>query len=69
MSGGDYGDNGVKADAVAVTITDDDAAATEVVLEVSPTEVGESAGATTLTVTGTLNGLAFDAGHDGGGDQ
>ena len=47
-----------------ITIIDDDAAATGVVLEVSPTEVGESAGATTLMVTGTLTRLGADAQDD-----
>ena len=56
VSGGDYGDNGVTADAVAVTVTDDETAPTGVTLAVSPREVPEAAGATTLTVTGTLEG-------------
>ena len=48
--------HGLEVTHATVTITDDDGAVTGVVLEVSPTEVGESAGATTLTVTATLEG-------------
>ena len=59
VSGGDYGDNGVTAEDVQVTVSDDDTPATGVTLSVSEDEVGEGAGATTLTVTGTLNGGAF----------
>ena len=44
---------------VTVHIIDDEAPATGVTLSVSEDEVGEGAGATTLTVTGTLNGGAF----------
>ena len=40
----------------SIAIIDDDQAATTIVLEVSPTAVGEGAGATTLTVTGALDG-------------
>ena len=53
VSGADYGS--VTAAAVAVTVEDDDAASTGVVLTVSPGTVDEDAGATTITVTGTLD--------------
>ena len=54
VSGGGYGS--VTAADVAVTVADDETASTTVVLTVSPTSVDEDAGATTITVTGTLNG-------------
>ena len=38
-----------------LTIVDDDTLSTEISLSVSPDNLGEGAGATTLTVTGTLN--------------
>ena len=41
-----------------VTIVDDDTAATRVTLTVAPATVAEDAGATVVTVTGTLNGAA-----------
>ena len=59
VRGGDYGAKSVTAEDVQVTVYDDDTAATGVTLSVSEDEVGEGAGATTLTVTGTLNGGAF----------
>ena len=61
VSGGDYGANDVAADPVAVTVVDDETAATGVTLTVSPDQVGEGDGATALTVTATLNGGAFTA--------
>ena len=61
VSGGDYGANNVAADPVAVTVGDDETAATGVTLTVSPDQVGEGDGATALTVTATLNGGAFTA--------
>ena len=42
-----------------ITIADDDEASDGIVLEVAPNRVNEDAGATTLTVTGTLNGSAL----------
>ena len=56
VSGGDYGANGVTAAAVAVTVADDETASTAVALSVAPLSVDEDAGATTITVTGTLDG-------------
>ena len=56
VSGADYGS--VSADDVAVTVTDDDTASTMVELAVSIDEVEEGAGATSVTVTGTLNGAS-----------
>ena len=41
-----------------ITVVDDDEASDGIVLEVAPNRVNEDAGATTLTVTGTLNGSA-----------
>ena len=41
-----------------VTIVDDDTAATRVTLSAAPATVAEDAGATVVTVTGTLNGAA-----------
>ena len=46
----------MSANDVAVTVTDDETASTKVTLSVSPSSVGESAGPTTVTVTGTLDG-------------
>ena len=42
-----------------ILITDDDSISEEITLEVSPTEINEGAGATTVTVTGTLHGKEF----------
>ena len=53
VSGADYG--WVAADDVAVTVADDDSASTAVWLTVSIEKVEEHAGATSVTVTGTLN--------------
>ena len=44
---------------VTITVEDDETLPTAVTLEVAPASVGESAGATTVTVTGTLNGAAL----------
>ena len=54
VSGGGYGS--VAAADVAVTVADDETASTGVTLTVSDEAVGEDAGATAITVTGTLNG-------------
>ena len=43
-----------------ILITDDDTTSDSITLEVSPAEIKEDAGATTVTVTGTLNGQVFD---------
>jgi len=43
-----------------ILITDDDTATGLISLEVSPTEISEDAGSTTVTVTGTLHGKEFD---------
>ena len=61
LTGGDYGKAGVTAAAVAVTVTDNDDDSTLVALSVVPQRVGESDGATTVTVTATLNGGARDS--------
>ena len=53
VSGADYGS--VPADDVAVTVADDETASTTVELTVSIEKVDEHAGATSVTVTGTLN--------------
>ena len=55
VSGGDYA--GETAADVAVTVEDDEAASDEVVLTVNRATVAEEAGRTTVTVTGTLNGV------------
>ena len=55
VSGADYGANGVTADDVTVTVEDDETAVT---LTVNPTAVDEDAEATTVTVTGTIDGVA-----------
>ena len=56
VSGGDYGVNSVTADDIAVTVDDDETVSTEVTLTVDPATLDEGDGATTVTVTGTLNG-------------
>ncbi len=53
VSGGDYGS--VTVAAVEVTVDDDETASTAVALSVEPTSVDEDAGATVVTVTGTLD--------------
>ena len=45
-------------DTRTVTIADDETAATRITLSVNPAAVAEDAGATDITVTGTLNGAA-----------
>ena len=60
VAGADYGsvpadDRGGAHHEVAVTVTDDDTASTTVELTVSIEQVDEHAGATSVTVTGTLN--------------
>ena len=50
---GDYGS--VAASSVDVTVDDDETASTKVTLSVDPAEVGEEAGARSMTVTGTLD--------------
>ena len=54
VSGGDYGS--VTAGAVSVTVIDEEKAATQVTLTVNPATVNENDTATTVTVTGTLDG-------------
>ena len=54
VSGGDYGSE--TASDVAVTVSDDETVSTEVTLTVDPAAVDEGDDATTVTVTGTLNG-------------
>ena len=61
VSGADYGDNGVTADPVAVTVGDDETASTEITLSVSPQHTDEAAGAASVTVTGTLSNAPRDA--------
>ena len=53
--------NGLTVDSVTLTIIDNDAASTRVILSVVPAAVSEGADATTVTVTGTLNGAALDS--------
>ena len=59
VSGADYGT--VTASDVSVTVTDDETVSTEVTLTVDPATLDEGDGATTVTVTGTLNGGTRDA--------
>ena len=42
-----------------ILINDDDSTSDSITLEVSPSEISESDGATEVTVTGTLNGKVF----------
>ena len=56
VSGGGYGS--VTVPDVEVTVSDDETASVSVALTVSPSSVDEAAGATAITVTGTLNGAA-----------
>ena len=46
---------------MAVTVADDDSASNEIELAVSTDSVSEAAGATTITVTASLNGNALAA--------
>ena len=57
VSGADYGANGVTADAVSVTIDDDDTVSTGVDLSVSPASIEEGASFTVIVMTGRLNGV------------
>ena len=50
---------GLDVDAATVTITDDDAEPTKVILSVNPATVDEDDGATSITVTGTLDGASL----------
>ena len=59
VSGGDYGT--VAAGDIAVTVDDDETVSTEVTLTVDPATLDEGDSATTVTVTGTLNGGTRDA--------
>ena len=52
--------NGLTVDSATLTIIDNDAASTKVILSVVPAVVSEGASTTTVTVTGTLNGAALD---------
>ena len=58
VAGADYVANGVTAADVAVAVTDDETASNQITLSVNESAVDEDAGATTVTVTGTLNGAA-----------
>ena len=49
---------GLTVDATTITITDNDAAPTKVILSVDPATVSEGASGTPITVTGTLDGSA-----------
>ena len=64
VSGGDYQD--VPASAVAVTVLQREPGriADPITLTASPTSVIESGGATTITVTATIEGDAVDTDHD-----
>ena len=57
ISGADYGEGSVTADAVSVTVDDDETALT---LTVNPAAVDEHGGDTGVTVTGTLDGVTRD---------
>ncbi|WP_425154029.1 Calx-beta domain-containing protein [Candidatus Palauibacter sp.] len=59
-SGGDYGANNVSASVTAVE-QDKMGASTKVTLSLSPDEVGEGDGQTTVTVTGRLDGEALES--------
>jgi len=62
VMGGDYGENGVKAADVVVTVIDNDTALTRVTLDVSPEMVDEENDESMLTATATLSGapMTFD---------
>ena len=51
----------LNVDSATLTIIDNDAASTQVILSVRPSAVSEGADETTVTVTGTLNGAALDS--------
>ena len=55
VSGGDYGANEVTAEAVEVTVIDDETASTAVTLSVDPAAVAEEGSEREITVTGTLD--------------
>ena len=55
LIGADYGANSVTVDDVSVIVSDDETASTGIALTVSHEGIDEDAGATTVTVTGTLN--------------
>ena len=57
VSGGDYGS--VTAPAVDVTVSDDETPSAAVILTVLPEKVDEDTGATTIEVTGTLDGAVL----------
>ena len=61
VAGADYGQNSVPAADVAVTVSDNETASTEVRLRLSQDALAEGAGSTTITVTGTLNGAPLTA--------
>ena len=53
--------SGLTVSPATLTLTDDASASTEVTLSLAPQMVSEAAGATTVTVTGTLNGSVRSA--------
>ena len=53
--------NGLNVDPATLTIIDNDAASTRVILSVVPSAVSEGAAETTVTVTGRLNGAALES--------
>ena len=57
VTGADYGANDVTAADVVVTVDDDDSISTGVVLSLSRRSIGESDGATSIVLTGSLNGV------------
>ena len=61
VTGADYGSNGVTADNVEITVTDDETASDQIALSVNEPTVDEDAGATTVTVTAALNGAPHTA--------
>ena len=52
--------DGVEVGRTGILITDDDSTSEQIKLTVSPDEINENAGATEVTVTGTLQGNTFD---------
>ena len=55
------GDDATQMKDVEFKITDDETLSENITLKVSPSEIKEDAGATTVTVTGTLDGKVLDA--------
>ena len=53
--------NGLTVDSATLTLIDNDAASTKVILSVVPAVVSEGASTTNVTVTGTLNGAVLDS--------